>query len=132
MTICSCRFSRPLISLRTSKDIKIDSLTKTKTVTKKVLRFSLMHLEIIGLCKIYNVYDSNDVLIMRIISKYTRGHCADCRRFAGKKKYFDSNGHLTQVDYTLGQEGYFTKIIVDKSVFYSNGKRTYKKNNNAG
>ena len=82
-------------------------------------------------CVITKVYDSEGTMTSKVIWRSDQrltGACMDCGRWATKTKYYNSSGQLTRVNYKIVRGGDMNKTLVDKSVFYENGKKTRKVN----
>lgn len=127
-SILSCRFSKPVIPVRISKSSEVNSssVDESKKVRKEYLCISLIRLKA-GTCMITEVYDNQGNRTKKKIARSDNGLLHG--RGAVKTKTFDASGNLIRVDRVLGfYGGYSNVIIVDKSVFYENGKKIKKVN----
>jgi len=130
----SCKFSRPIISIQTSHKITFDSLTKTRKTSKEAIYFSLRRFSIIGYYKIEKEDSLTGILTKLIISKGVpmfrkRGHDY-FSRFTTITKYYDSKNNLRQVNYKITKRTKKQRCtLVDKNVFYKDGKKTMSKDN---
>ena len=134
LTVSSCKYSRPIISIQTAHKTTFDSLTQTRKTSKEAIYFSLRRFSIIGYYKIEREDSLTGTLTKLTISKGVpmyrkRGHDY-FSRFTTITKYYDSKNNLRQVDYKITKRTKkLRRTVVDKNVFYKDGKKTATKDN---
>lgn len=118
VTIASCKFNKPLVTIPNGKYVTVDTLTQNSIKTKYSLYLSLRNGISIGSISVQKTYNSDNKIISKQIFKQTHAWLKDGNnRYYLKKISYDSIGQTSKVHYKIHQNyGRAGKTVYEKTV----------------